>query len=314
MTRLFDGRSRNCLPPTLLKLLPALQRRSSEAGDGPQIRSSTPAFFPVDSLPAGYRFIRELGRGGQAVVCAAVQNSTGRTVAIKIMRDGPLANAASRARFHREAQVLAALRHPHIVAVLDQGIAADTSQYIIMDYIEGRTLTEWLRHRGEQRPESGDGGLLRMFMKICSAVNAAHLRGIVHRDIKPSNILVDERDEPYVLDFGLARPVFDAHSADSPTTLTGDFLGSLPWASPEQAEGDPDKIDTRTDVYALGVILYQLLTGGQFPYEVAGNMRDVLNNILTAAPTPPSRVMARGKPKNNSNAAFTGAFRPPSTK
>ena len=213
------------------------------------------------------------------------------------MRDGPLANAATRARFHREAQVLAALRHPHIVTVLDQGIAADTSQYIIMDFIEGRTLGEWLRRRADQRAANGNSSPLRIFMKICSAVNAAHLRGIVHRDIKPSNILVDEHDEPFVLDFGLARPVFDSHAADSPMTLTGDFLGSLPWASPEQAEGDPDKIDTRTDVYALGVILYQLLTGGQFPYEVAGNMRDVLNNILTAAPTPPSRVMAARQAK-----------------
>jgi formylglycine-generating enzyme required for sulfatase activity len=91
--------------------------------------------------------------------------------------------------------------------------------------------------------------------------------------------------------------VFDLHSAENPMTLSGQFLGSLPWASPEQAQGNLDKIDTRTDVYSLGVILYQLLTGGQFPYEVAGTMRDVLNNIVTADPTPPSRVLAARQAK-----------------
>ena len=123
-------------------------------------------------------------------------------------------------------------------------------------------------------------------------MNAAHLRGVIHRDLKPGNIRVDADGEPHILDFGLAKvamPETMDSSLPEVMTITGQFLGSLPWASPEQAEGRPEKIDVRTDVYSLGVILYHMLTG-RFPYEVVGNMRDVLDNILKAEPAKPSTV------------------------
>lgn len=245
----------------------------------------------------GYTLQRELSRGGQAVVFLAVHDATSRHVAVKIMREGALASDQGRARFDREVQVLAALNHPHIVRIIDRGTTRDGSDFLAMDFVDGLPLNEWLEQYYHDHPDGPPpeqpAELLRMFMKICDAVNAAHVRGIVHRDLKPTNILVDERGEPHVLDFGLARlgvmsPTGDTNQAVS---ITGQFLGSLPWASPEQAEGDPSKIDIRTDVYALGVILYQMLTG-RFPYEVVGAMRDVLDNIMRAAPMPPSTVMA----------------------
>jgi serine/threonine protein kinase len=240
---------------------------------------------------AGYNILKELGRGGQAIVFLALQLSTGRKVAVKVTYEGPLADERSQARFNREVRALAALQHPNIVAILDTGRTVDGNRYIAMDYIAGCSLDEYMKYRHKKDP-ADPSKLLRMFLKICAAMNVAHSQHIIHRDLKPTNIRVDERGEPHILDFGLARSMMDRFigGSDRPVSITGEFLGSIPWSSPEQAEGDPDKIDVRTDVYSLGVILYQMITGGYFPYEVVGNIRDVLNNILTANPTPPSKA------------------------
>ncbi len=250
---------------------------------------------PTTTAPSvevpGYTVLKELGRGGQAVVFLALQLSTGRKVAVKVTYEGPLADERSQARFNREVRALAALQHPNIVAILDTGRTADGNRYIAMDYIAGCSLDEYMKYRHKKDP-TDPSKLLRMFLKICGAMNVAHSQSIIHRDLKPTNIRVDERGEPHILDFGLARTMMDRFivGSDRPVSITGEFLGSIPWCSPEQAEGNPDKIDIRTDVYSLGVILYQMITGGHFPYEVVGNIRDVLNNILTAAPTPPSKA------------------------
>jgi serine/threonine protein kinase len=246
---------------------------------------------PLIQAP-GYSIEGELARGGQSIIYLATQLSTGRRVVVKVLRDGPLADERALARFKREAQILAALNHPNIVTVLDAGRTTEGSRFIVMDYIGGRTLDEFMQDRQRTHP-ADPSKLLRLFLKICAAVSAAHLRGVVHRDLKPSNIRIDDRGEPHILDFGLARTALDRfnESISQPVSITGEFLGSLPWSSPEQAEGDSEKIDLRTDVYSLGVMLYQMLTGGRFPYAVVGNIRDVLNNILTAEPTPPSKVV-----------------------
>ena len=238
--------------------------------------------------PDGYRIMREIHRGGQGVVYLAEQESTCRTVALKVMREGPLASDAERVRFKQEVHVLAALRHPNIVTIHDSGESGGRFYYI-MDYIEGLPLDAYVR---VNRPAVND--TLRLFVKIADAVNAAHLRGVIHRDLKPPNVLVDRQGRPHVLDFGLAKVLSgDDDSAEGAAlTRTGEFVGSLPWASPEQAEGRHDDVDLRTDVYALGVLLYQALTG-RFPYPVAGAVRAVLDNIVNAAPQRPRTIRSQ---------------------
>ncbi|MHC4611415.1 MAG: serine/threonine protein kinase, partial [Planctomycetota bacterium] len=241
--------------------------------------------LPSDSF-RGYTIVREAHRGGQGVVYQAIQKGTKRKVAIKVMKEGPFAGPTDKARFEREVLVLGQLNHPNIVAIHDSGSAAG-SFYYVMDYVSGRPLDV---HMASDHRSIDD--TLRLFAKICEAVSAAHLRGVIHRDLKPSNIRIDAEGKPHVLDFGLAKVATGTvTNASQPQvmTMTGQFVGSLPWASPEQAEGAPGKIDVRTDVYSLGVVLYQMLTG-KFPYAVVGNMRDVLDRIMKAEPARPSTV------------------------
>jgi len=238
---------------------------------------------------AGYRVLREISRGGQAIVFEAVQESTGQRVAIKVLKEGVFSSPDELNRFDREVQLLVALQHPDIVRVIDRGQTPAGLRFLVMEFIHGRALDQHVdarRERGDFDPVD----LLKLFLRIAEAVNAAHLRGIVHRDLKPANICVDPEGNPHILDFGVARG--GGTSVELGVTVSGDFIGSLPWASPEQADGLSDKVDPRSDVYSLGVILYQMLTG-TFPYQVVGTMRDVLNNILTAQPQPPSEVLAK---------------------
>ncbi|MCW5776223.1 MAG: protein kinase [Phycisphaeraceae bacterium] len=237
---------------------------------------------PRDVFP-GYEILHEIHRGGQGVVFLAIQHATKRKVAVKVLHAGPFIGAAGRARFEREVQVLGQLSHPNIVGIHDSGTTADGSVFYVMDYVAGDSLEAHLFKR-ERRSIPAT---LALFAKICDAVNAAHLRGIIHRDLKPANVRVRSDGEPVVVDFGLAKtPMGDGAAEAAVMTVTGQFIGSLPWASPEQATGTAGAVDVRSDVYSLGVILYQLLVG-RFPYDVAGNMRDVLDNIQHAEPTPP---------------------------
>jgi tetratricopeptide (TPR) repeat protein/tRNA A-37 threonylcarbamoyl transferase component Bud32 len=237
------------------------------------------------ALPS-YAFAGELQRGGQGVVYRGRHRGTGREVAIKVLRAGALAGADEKRRFEREARILGQLHHPNIVSVLDSG-EVHGHFYFIMPYVRGHALDEHVRQRGGTLRE-----LLGLFVTVCDAVHAAHVRGIIHRDLKPSNIRVDEQGAVHVMDFGLAK--VDARDSSlsvdgGDLTMTGQFVGSLPWASPEQVDGHAERIDVRTDVYALGVLLYQLVTGS-FPYDVVGTIRRVLDNIVSAEPARPSSL------------------------
>jgi tetratricopeptide (TPR) repeat protein len=239
---------------------------------------------PNRSLP-GYTLVREIHRGGQGVVYLAVQESTGRQVAIKLLIHGPLAHcgATGLARFEREIQVLSRLKHPNIVTIHDCG--RDHEQiFLVMDFVPGCSLDAYVSNA-----EPSVSEMLDLFARVCDGVNAAHLRGVIHRDLKPGNIVVDDRGEPHVLDFGLAKLADDSADAASAhaMTVTGQFVGSLPWASPEQAEGRTEQLDIRTDVYSLGVVLFQLLTG-RFPYPVSGRLDEVVRHIVHSTPAVPS--------------------------
>ena len=241
----------------------------------------------VADLPAacpeviqGYQVLAEIGRGGMGVVYKACQLGTRRIVALKVMLDGPLASAATRRRFEREVELAAGLSHPNIVAVHDSGLSRGR-HYFAMDYIEGRRLDRYVKD-GNLPVESR----LRLMQKICLAVNHAHQRGVIHRDLKPSNILVDGQGEPHILDFGLAKTAEPPAAESRLISIGGQVLGTLPYMAPEQATGAFGQIDSRTDIYALGVILYEMLTG-RYPYPVTGQMADVLQNITQAAPQRP---------------------------
>lgn len=254
----------------------AVRAGRSSAGHYVDARSTMPG-SPI-ALP-GYDISDEVHRGGQGVVYRATQRATNRDVAIKVMREGPLTGPNDMLRFDREVHVLGQLRHPHIVTIHDSGEVAGHFYYT-MDYIDGAPLDDYVTCHDLSVKD-----ILRLFVQVCDAVNAAHLRGVIHRDLKPSNIRVSVTGEPFVMDFGLAKVV-----SESPTcpamTLTGQFVGSMPWAAPEQVDGSPARIDIRTDVYSLGVILYQILAR-RFPYNVTGNVRDVVDNILQAQPARP---------------------------
>lgn len=257
-----------------------------ESGDNQNERDLAAADVPPSNSISGYEIIREIHRGGQGIVYLALQKSTKRKVAIKVMKERPFGGTADKTRFEREVQILGQLQHPNIVSIHDSGTAAGCF-YFVMDYIPGQPLDDYMACGNLTIDDT-----LKLFNKICEAVNVAHLRGIIHRDLKPGNIRVDPSGEPHILDFGLAKvSAFDSvgESGTPAITVTGQFIGSLPWASPEQAEGQLGKIDVRTDVYSLGVILYHMLTG-RFPYEVVGAIRDVLDRILKSEPARPSAI------------------------
>ncbi len=226
----------------------------------------------------GYRLLAEIHRGGQGVVYHALQATTGQEVAIKFLRDAEL-SASARARFEREVAVLARLKHRNLVAIHDCGVH-DGRFFCVMDFVPGRDLSDELAAGGRSLRET-----VELFARIAEAVGAAHLRGVLHRDLKPSNIRVDPEGEPRLLDFGLAKWMHEEEGGGA--TTSGGFVGSAPWASPEQVAGKP--LDVRSDVYSLGVVFHQGLTGA-FPYDVSGPLARVFDSILTSAPLRASRA------------------------
>jgi len=210
-----------------------------------------------------YRILRLLGEGGMGAVYEAEQDNPRRTVALKIIRPG-FATPETLRRFQDESQALGRLQHPGIAQIYEADIA-DTGSgpqpYFAMELVRGLPLDEYAEaHKLTSRDR------LALIAKACDAVDHAHQRGVIHRDLKPSNILVDETGQPKILDFGVAR-VTESEAQHSRQTNLGQLVGTLAYMSPEQAAGDPTALDFRSDVYALGVILYELLAG-RLPYNI----------------------------------------------
>jgi TolB-like protein/Tfp pilus assembly protein PilF len=239
---------------------------------------------PGDVL-SHYRLLEKLGEGGMGVVWRAVDASLGREVALKLLPDSFAADPEKLARLESEAKTIAALNHPHIVTLYSIE-EADDRRFLTMELVCGRTLAERIPPDGLPFDE-----VLRIAVPVADAVSAAHRRGIVHRDLKPRNIMVDAEGRVKVLDFGLAQsppPLAEGDVSDRTTrTFAGRALsGTLAYMSPEQLQAEPT--DPRTDVFALGVLLYEMATGRR-PFQ-AKSAAELVTAILRDAPVPPTRL------------------------
>src|SRR5690554_1615824 len=241
----------------------------------------------TDAVIGPYRLERMLGEGGMGQVWLAsrADGLYQRRVALKLLRPG-LADPGLRLRFTRERQILARLEHAHIARLLDAGISADQQPYLALEYVDGEPITDWCRMR-----EPAVDARLRLFLQVCEAVSHAHANLIVHRDLKPSNILVTPLDEVRLLDFGIAK-LLDTPDVGAEGTRTGVRAFTLHYAAPEQIRGEP--VTTMTDVYSMGVVLYEMLSGCK-PYRLKRKSdAEWEEAILSADPPRPSLALQQG--------------------
>jgi serine/threonine protein kinase len=231
-----------------------------------------------------YELLEEIARGGMGVVYKARQVSLNRIVAVKMILAGQLASAAEVKRFRTEAEAAAQLQHPNIVAIHEVGEHAG-QQYYSMDFVVGTSLAARLSNQPLPLVEA-----VRWMKTIAEAVHFAHQRGIVHRDLKPANVLLDEAGHPHVTDFGLAKRLEHGEGI----TASGAMLGTPAYMSPEQAAGRQDLVGPTGDVFSLGVMLYEMITG-RVPFR-GSNLAETLAQILQQEPLPPSKLNPRIPP------------------
>ncbi|MDZ7639580.1 MAG: protein kinase [Bryobacterales bacterium] len=241
----------------------------------------------VEERVGNYRLLRKIGSGGMGSVYLAERDDDEfrKLVAIKFIRGSALRENAVK-RFRRERQILARLEHPGIARLLDGGTTSRDTPYFVMEYVEGKLLLDYCDELG-----MGVRGRLELFLKVCAAVEYAHERLIVHRDLKASNILVDAAGQPKLLDFGIAKVLEPDEAGQLTLTQTGMRQFTPDYASPEQIRGD--QVTTATDVYSLGVLLYELLTGRRPLRFQNASAVDILSALLDTTPVCPSVAVCR---------------------
>jgi len=250
--------------------------------------SGPPLPFGVPAEIAGYRIQRVLGSGGMATVYAALQKQPRRTVALKVIKAGHSTETSLR-RFKREIEILGKLHHPYIAQVYDAGSfdpghGMEPMPFLVMEYIAGaRTLLEYCAAKELDRREK-----LKLFVKVCAAVEHGHRNKVIHRDLKPANILIDQFGEPKVIDFGVAHTTHADLAGQTMHTEAGKIVGTLQYMAPEQVDSTLVDLDGRCDVYGLGVVLYKLLTG-KTPLDLeALPVYEAVRMIKEQSPLPPS--------------------------
>lgn len=266
-----------------------------------------------------FTVLRRVGEGSMGAVYEAQQERPSRRVAIKVLHPGFVTPAQLR-RFEFESEVLGRLEHPGIARIFQAGtddVGRGMQPWFAMELVAGKPLTEWCRDRALSLPRR-----LELLAKVADAVQHAHQRGIVHRDLKPANVLVGEDGQPKVLDFGVARPADPELQSRTLQTHAGTIVGTLQYMSPEQAAANPDAIDVRTDVYSLGVMLYELVAGrpplelSRLPLPAAVRMvlehePTSLRNVATRAPADvaaiASKALAKDKEQRYASAAELAA-------
>jgi serine/threonine protein kinase len=251
-----------------------------QASFGKELRNAfvvNPAAAGAFNIP-GYELSDKLGKGGMGVVYRALQKSTGRTVALKLLSVSSLGTDAEAARFRNEIETAASLIHPDIATVYEGGVAGNVIYYA-MELVDGHRLDEHLQQRNLDRPAR-----IALIIRVARAVQFAHERLIMHRDLKPANIMVTASGQPKIVDFGLAKTI----GSDTHHTLTDQIAGTPAFMSPEQAAGQRF-LTTATDVYSLGVIAYKMVIGKD-PIDVSGPFAEVLDRVRFAEPVPPRRA------------------------
>ncbi|MCR9295714.1 MAG: serine/threonine-protein kinase [bacterium] len=244
--------------------------------DDMSLLSLADAVPPTTRLPHkpcidGYQVHEVLGRGGMGTVWRATHHATSRDVALKVVSSERLTSPRAEFRFHREIQLCSRLTHPNIARIYDSGVQ-DGLAYYSMEIVHGVSIDVFADQQNMERSER-----IEMLAVVCRALEHAHQRGIIHRDIKPSNILVDSDQQPHIVDFGLAKgPLDDPQSRE--ISLDGEILGTPAYMSPEQVNGQISEVDTRSDVYSLGVIAYRLLLG-KLPHDTTGSAFELLQRI-----------------------------------